>query len=81
MVRQLTVDFNRVVRDDLIRGNARRAVPGTVLAVGATVVVGDDDWGVALAQVVEHDEGSGTLLLKVLAELQPEGSASLSESA
>ena len=81
MVRQLTVDFNRVVRDDLIRGSARRAVPGTVLAVGATVVVGDDDWGVAPAQVVEHDEGTGTLLLKVLAELQPEASVSLSESA
>ncbi len=81
MVRQLTVDFNRVVRDDLIRGNARRAVPGTILAVGATVVVGDDDWGVAPAQVVEHDEGSGALVLKVLSELQPEVSAALSESA
>lgn len=81
MIRQLTIDFNRVVRDDLIRGNAGRAVPGTVIAVGVTLVVGDDDWGVAPAQVVEYDEGSGALVLKVLAELQPEASAALSESA
>jgi hypothetical protein len=81
MVRQLTVDFNRVLRDDLIRGNARRAVPGTVFAVGETVVVGDDDWGVAPAEVMEYDEDSGALVLKLLAELQPETSASLSESA
>lgn len=81
MVRQLTVDFNRVLRDDLIRGNARRAVPGTVVAVGETVVVGDDDWGVAPAEVVEYDEDSGALVLKLLAELQPETSASLTESA
>ncbi len=81
MVRQLTVDFNRVLRDDLIRGNARRAVPGTVFAVGETVVVGDDDWGVAPAEVMEYDEDSGALVLKLLAELQPEISASLTESA
>ncbi len=43
MVRQLTVDFNRVVDGALIRANARRAVPGTVLEVGSVVVVGDDD--------------------------------------
>ncbi len=81
MTRQLTVDFNRVVQDDLIRGNARRAVPGTNIAVGVTLVVGDDDWGVAPAQVVEYDEDSGALVLKVLAALQPEESAALSESA
>jgi hypothetical protein len=81
MVRQLTVDFNRVLRDDLIRGNARRAVPGTVFAVGETVVVGDDDWGVAPAEVVEYEEDSGALVLKLLAGLQPETSASLTESA
>ena len=45
MRRQLTVDFNRVVGDDLIRGNARHAAPGTVIEVGSTVIVGDDDWG------------------------------------
>jgi hypothetical protein len=81
MVRQLTVDFNRVVDDDLIRGNVRRAAPGTVVVVGSTLVVGDDDWGVAPAEVVEYDEECGALVLRVLAELQPEASTSLSESA
>ncbi len=81
MRRQLTVDFNRVVRDDLIRGNARRAVPGVVIAVGETIVVGDDDWGVAPAEVVEYDQATGALVLKVLAELQPESTGSLSQSA
>ena len=79
--RQLTVDFNRVIRDDLIRGNARRAVPGTVIAIGETIVVGDDDWGVAPAEVVEYDEATGALVLKVLADLQPESTGSLSQSA
>lgn len=80
MRRQLTVDFNRVIADDLIRANARRAAPGTVLAIGATVVVGDDDWGVAPAQVVAYDEATGALVLRVMSELQPEGANSLSES-
>jgi hypothetical protein len=79
--RQLTVDFNRVVRDDLIRGNARRAVPGTVIGVGETIVVGDDDWGVAPAEIVEYDQASGALVMKVLEELQPESTGSLSQSA
>jgi hypothetical protein len=81
MVRQLTVDFNRLLRDNVIRGNTRRAVPGTVIAVGETVVVGDDDWGVAPARVLEYDEGSGALVLELLAELQPEASATVSKSA
>ena len=52
-MRQLTVDFNRVIEDDVIRANARHAVPGTVLDVGSVVVVGDDDWGVVRAEVVD----------------------------
>jgi hypothetical protein len=81
MVRQLTVDFNRVVDDDLIRGNARRATPGTVIAVGCTLVVGDDDWGVAPAEVVEYDQSSGALVLRILGELEPESPTSVSQSA
>jgi hypothetical protein len=81
MRRQLTVDFNRVVRDDLIRGNARRAVPGTIIAVGQRVIVGDDDWGVASAEVVEYDEQTGALVLRVLGELQPESADAVTESA
>jgi hypothetical protein len=70
--RQLTIDFNHVVRDDLIRGNARRSAPGTVIAVGHTIVVGDDDWGVVPAEVVEYDESTGALVLRVLGELEVE---------
>jgi hypothetical protein len=81
MHRQLTVDFNRIVRDDLIRGNARRAAPGAVIAVGATIIVGDDDWGVASAEVVEYDEETGALVLRVLEELLPEDVGSVAESA
>jgi hypothetical protein len=73
--RQLTVDFNRVVRDDLIRGNARRATPGTVIAVGETIVVGDDDWGTASAEVVDYDQSTGALVLRVLTELAPEATS------
>lgn len=81
MKRQLTVDFNRVVHDDLIRANARRVVPGTVLEVGRTVVVGDDDWGVAPAEIVEYDPATGSLVLRVLADLEPETAASATRTA
>ena len=80
MIRQLTVDFNRVVRDDLIRGNARRAVPGTDIAVGAIVIVGDDDWGVASAEIVEFDASTGALVLRVLEELHAETQAPITQS-
>ncbi len=80
MIRQLTVDFNRVVRDDLIRANARRAVPGTDLSIGATVIVGDDDWGVAPAEIVESNPSTGALVLRVLAELQAETGAQATQS-
>ena len=70
MVRQLTVDFNRVIQGSLIRANAQRAVPGTVLDVGSVVMVGDDDWGVVQAEVIENDRGS--LVLRVLGDLVTE---------
>ena len=78
MVRQLTVDFNRVIDGDLIRANARRAVPGTTLEVGSVVVVGDDDWGVVQAEVVEHDRETGSLVLRLLGELVDESAGELS---
>ena len=81
MVRQLTVDFNRVVNGDLIRGNARRAVPGTVLDIGSIVIVGDDDWGVVRAEVVEHDPESGSLVLRLLGELVDEPAGEFSRRA
>lgn len=72
MIRQLTVDFNRTLGDDLVRGNARHATPGIVVEVGSTLIVGDDDWGVAPAEVLEHDPETGSLVLRILAALQPE---------
>jgi hypothetical protein len=81
MIRQLTVDFNRVVDGDLIRANARRAVAGTVLDLGSVVVVGDDDWGIVRAEVIEHDRESGSLVLRLLGELVDERSGELSRPA
>lgn len=81
MLRQLTVDFNRVIEGSLIRANARRAVPGTVFDVGSVIVVGDDDWGVVRAEVVEHDLESGALVLRLLGELVDEHVGELSRPA
>ncbi len=72
MRRLLTVDFNRVIDGDFIRANARRAVPDTVLDVGSTITVGDDDWGVVPAEVVEYNPDSGSLILRLLGELVDE---------
>jgi hypothetical protein len=78
-VRQLTVDFNRVVDGDLVRANARHAVEGTVLDVGCVVmIVGDDDWGVVPAEVVEHDRKGGSLVLRLLGEIVDEKSGEFS---
>jgi hypothetical protein len=81
MVRQLTVDFNRVVDGSLIRANARRVAPGTVLDVGSIIVVGDDDWGIGRAEVVEYDRQTGSLVLRVLDELVDERASEISRPA
>lgn len=80
-MRQLTVDFNRVIEDDVIRANARHAVPGTVLDFGSVVVVGDDDWGVAGAEVLVHDRESGSLVLRLLGEIVDERAGEFSRPA
>lgn len=66
MTRQLTVDFNEELDDGLLLADDRDAVPGTRIAVGAQLVVGDDDAGVCMAEVVEHDPVSGVLTLRLL---------------
>jgi hypothetical protein len=68
-LRQLTVDFNRVIAGSLIRANARRSVPGTALDVGSTILVGDDDWGTWRAEVVDYQRDSGSLVLELLDEI------------
>lgn len=72
MRRQLTVDFNGVIDGDFIRANARRVAPDTVLEVGS-ITVGDDDWGVVPAEVVEYNPDSGSLILRLLGDLADEG--------
>ena len=72
MIRQPTVDFNRVIERSLIRANASRAVAGDQFEEGMTIVVGDDGWGVVLAEVVELDHASGSMVLRLMGELVDE---------
>jgi hypothetical protein len=72
MIRQLSVDFNRVVEGSLIRANARRAIDGTEFEVGMTVVVGDFDCGVVRAEVVELDRESGSMVVRLIGDLVDE---------
>ncbi len=72
MIRQLTVDFSRVIEGSLIRANARRAVDGAELEVGMAVVVGDEDWGVVRAEVVELDRESGSMVVRLIGDLVDE---------
>jgi hypothetical protein len=65
-----------VIAESLIRANARRAVPGRALDVGAIVVVGEDGWGIWRAEVVDYQRGSGSLVLRLLDELADESSPS-----
>lgn len=48
---------------------ARRAHAVVVLEAGATVVVGDDDWGVAPAEVVQIDHATGSMVLRLAADV------------
>ncbi|MGH8884325.1 MAG: hypothetical protein ACRDYX_03960 [Egibacteraceae bacterium] len=66
MIRQLTVDFNEEIDDGLILANERDAVPGTRIAVGERVIVGDDDAGACHAEIVDHDPVSGVLFVRLL---------------
>ena len=74
MERPLTVDFNRTIDGSLIPANTRRAKAGVAFVPGSIIVVGDDDWGVAQAQVVEHEPETGSLILRLLGDLVDERS-------
>ena len=74
MERQLTVDFNRTIDGSLIRANTRRAKAGVACVPGSIIVVGDDDWGVVQAEVVDHDPETGSLILRLLGDLIDERS-------
>ena len=80
MERQLTVDFNRAVDGSLIRANTRRAKAGVAFVPGSISVVGDDDWGVVQAEVVEHEPETGSIVLRLLGDLideHPDGVAAV----
>ena len=74
MERQLTVDFNRVVDGSFIRANTRRAKAGVACVPGSIIVVGDDDWGVVQAEVVEHEPETGSIVQRLLGDLVDERS-------
>ena len=74
MQRQLTVDFNRTIDGSLIRANTRRAKAGVAFVPGSIIVVGDDDWGVAHAEIIEHEPETGSLVLRLLGDLIDERS-------
>jgi hypothetical protein len=44
-------------------------------------MVGDDDWGVVEAEVVEHDRETGSLVLRLLGELVDEQADEFSQRA
>jgi hypothetical protein len=60
------------IEGSLIRANAGRAVADIVLELGTTVVVGDDDWGVVRAEVVELDRDSGAMVVRLIGDLVDE---------
>ena len=62
--RQMWVDFARVY-SGLTYGHIDDAAPGTAIAAGRYLIVGDDDADPAVAQVVEVKD-DGTVLLRVL---------------
>lgn len=43
-----------------------------VLEVGATIVVADDDWGMAQAEVVQIDHATGSIVLRLTADVVDE---------
>lgn len=63
MVRHFAVDSNRVIEGSLIRANDSRAVAGDEFEVGMTLVGGGDFRGVVLAEVVELDHSSESMVL------------------
>lgn len=65
------VDFNTYPGPDLVYGNTRHARPGVTVRLGATLALGDEDWGVVQAEIVEYDEGTGTFTARLLGEITP----------
>jgi hypothetical protein len=63
------VDFNTYPGPDLVFGNARHAEPGVVVTQGSLVTLGDEDWGVVRAEIVQVDPTTGTFTARLLGEI------------
>jgi hypothetical protein len=63
------VDFNTYPGPDFVYGNARHADPGVVVRRGAVLTLGDEDWGVVRAEVVEFDEATGTFTARLVGDI------------
>lgn len=62
----LWVDFNRVDENGLTLASLNDVRAGVHLHQGSFVVVGDEDYAPAIAEVVELDEGDGFMRLRVI---------------
>ena len=67
----LRVDFNTCPGPDLVYGNARHARAGIVVRQGSVLTVGDDDWGVVRAEIIELDETTGSFTARLLGDIVP----------
>lgn len=62
----LRVDFNTYPGPDLVYGNARHAEPGVVVHEGAVLTLGDEDWGIVRAEIIDFDPATGTFTARLL---------------
>jgi len=68
---QVRVDFNSGPAPDLVYGNARHAAAGVTVSVGEVLVLGDDDWGTARAEIIDFEPATGTFTARLLGEIVP----------
>ena len=74
------MDFNRTIDGSLVRANTRRAKAGVACVPSSIIVLGDDDWAVARAEVVEHEAATSSTILRLLGDLidqRPDGAAAV----
>jgi hypothetical protein len=67
----IRVDFNTYPGPDLVYGNARHAAAGVVVRQGAVLTLGDDDWGVVRAEIIEFEPTTGTFTARLLGDIVP----------
>ncbi|MGH8974609.1 MAG: hypothetical protein ACRD0C_15590 [Acidimicrobiia bacterium] len=63
------VDLNTYPGPDLVYGNARHAEPGVVIQRGAVLILGDEDWGVVRAEIVEFNPATGTFTARLVGDI------------